>query len=125
MIALDGNKCKIALACHSATQEDSLIPPQRLCSSALRNENLFQAPQHDAMTLFMWQEDIIGVARFIDACLECTHQLALPWGTRHLISRELAGTDVYVFFLLQPQIQGCVQAGRGGRRTLISSNLVD
>ena len=22
---------------------------------------------------------------------ECTHQLALPWGTRHLISPELAG----------------------------------
>ena len=35
-----------------------------------RYENLFQAPQGDAMLLFMWQDDIIGVARFIDACLE-------------------------------------------------------
>ena len=25
---------------------------------------------------------------------ECAHQLALPWGTRHLISPELAGKDV-------------------------------
>ena len=39
-----------------------------------RCENPFQAPQGDAMILFMWQGDIIGVARFIDACLErvCT-----------------------------------------------------
>ena len=35
-----------------------------------RNKNLFEAPQGDAMILFMWQDDIIGVARFIDACLE-------------------------------------------------------
>ena len=70
MIALKGNKCKIALACHFATQENSLIPPQRLCSFALKNGNLFQAPQDGAMILSMWQEDIIGVARFIDACLE-------------------------------------------------------
>ena len=33
-----------------------------------RYENLFQAPQGDAMTLFMWQSDIIGVALFVDAC---------------------------------------------------------
>ena len=35
------------------------------------------------MILFMWQDDIIGVARFIDAYLErvYVHQLALPWGT--------------------------------------------
>ena len=31
-------------------------------------ENLFQAPQGHAMILFMWQDDIIGVARIIDAC---------------------------------------------------------
>ena len=39
-----------------------------------RYENLFQAPPGDAMILFMWQDDIIGLARFIDACLErvCT-----------------------------------------------------
>ena len=70
-----------------------------------RYENLFQAPQGDAMILFMWQDDIIGVARFIDACLErsleCPHQLALPWGTRHLISPELAGKGVMILLLLQ------------------------
>ena len=33
-----------------------------------RYENLFQAPQGDAMILFMRQDDIIGVAQFIDAC---------------------------------------------------------
>ena len=39
-----------------------------------RKLNLFKAPHGDAMILFMWQDDIIGVARFIDACLErvCT-----------------------------------------------------
>ena len=31
---------------------------------------------------------------------ECTHQLALPWGTRHLISPELAGKDVMILLLL-------------------------
>ena len=30
-----------------------------------RNKNLFQAPHGDAMILFMRQDDIIGVARFI------------------------------------------------------------
>ena len=58
-----------------------------------RYENLFQAPQGDAMILFMWQDDIIGVAH---AWKECTHQLALLWGTRHLISPELAGKDVMI-----------------------------
>ena len=33
-------------------------------------ENLVQAPEGDAMILFMWQDDIIGVARYIDACSE-------------------------------------------------------
>ena len=35
-----------------------------------RYEKLFQAPQGDAMIFHMWQDDIIGVARFIDARLE-------------------------------------------------------
>ena len=53
------------------------------------------------MIFFMWQDDIVGFARFIDACLEQrTHQLALPWGTRHLISPELAGEDVTILLLL-------------------------
>ena len=52
-----------------------------------RNKNLFQAPHGDAMNLFMWQDDIIGVARFTDACLTgYTHHLALPWDPRHLMS---------------------------------------
>ena len=43
-----------------------------------RYENLFQAPQGHAMILFMWQDDIIGVARFIDACLERVYTSAGP-----------------------------------------------
>ena len=35
-----------------------------------RNKNLFQAPHGEAMILFMWQDDIIGVARLSDAGLE-------------------------------------------------------
>ena len=30
-------------------------------------ENLFQAPQGDAMILFKWQDDMVGLAWFIDA----------------------------------------------------------
>ena len=30
---------------------------------------------------------------------QCQHQLALPWGTRHLISPELAGKDVLILLL--------------------------
>ena len=33
-----------------------------------RYENSFQAPQGHAMILFMWQDNILGVARFVDAC---------------------------------------------------------
>ena len=43
-----------------------------------RNKILFQAPHGDAMILFMWQDDIIGVARFIDACLERVYTSAGP-----------------------------------------------
>ena len=68
-------------------------------------QNLFQAPQGDAMILFMWQDDIIGVARFIDACLERVNTSAgPPVGARHLISPELAGNDVMILFLLQCEI---------------------
>ena len=35
-----------------------------------KRPHLFQGTQADAMVLFMWQDDIIGVVRFIDACLE-------------------------------------------------------
>ena len=58
-----------------------------VCSSALHCRicvsygNLCQAPQGDAMILFMWQDasyDIIGVARFIVACLERVYISAGP-----------------------------------------------
>ena len=63
-----------------------------------RYETLFQASQGDAMILFMWQDDIIGVARSIDACFERVYTAAgPPVGTRHLISPELAGKDVISF----------------------------
>ena len=65
----------------------------RSCVTCL--ENLFQAPQGERI---IWQGDSIGVARFIDACLE--RVLALSWGTRHLISPELAGKDVTILLLL-------------------------
>ena len=78
-----------------------------------RYENLFQAPQGDAMLLFMWQDDIIGVARFIDACLERMSTSAGPLvGTRHLISPELAGKDVMILLLLQSITQKAEGAPR-------------
>jgi hypothetical protein len=43
-----------------------------------RNKNLFEAPQGDAMILSMWQDDIIGVARFIDVCSEEVYTSAGP-----------------------------------------------
>ena len=33
-------------------------------------DHVDQAPEGDAMILFMWQDDIIVVARYIDACSE-------------------------------------------------------
>ena len=36
-----------------------------------RNPTCFETSgQADAMILFMWQDDMIGVVRFIDECLE-------------------------------------------------------
>ena len=43
-----------------------------------RYENLFQAPQGDAMILVMWQDDLLGVAWFIDACSERVYTSAGP-----------------------------------------------
>ena len=40
--------------------------------------HLFHAPQGDAMILFMWQDDIIGVAQLIHACLERVYRPAGP-----------------------------------------------
>ena len=66
-------------------------------------QNLSEAPQGDAIILFMWQDDIIGVARFTDACLErvytCAHQLAPNGRARHLVSPELAGKAVMILLL--------------------------
>ena len=56
-----------------------------LCLSALHcwicvlgMRTFVQAPQGDAVILFMWQDDIIGVARFIDACLHNVFTSAGP-----------------------------------------------
>ena len=35
-----------------------------------KRPHLFEGPQADAMVLFMWQDDMIGVVRFIDERLE-------------------------------------------------------
>ena len=72
-------------------------------------------PLSNAMMLFVWPYTIVGVARLLmRAYKECTHPLALPWGTRHLISPKLAGKDVVILFLLL-----CRSAqGRGERRAL-------
>ena len=35
-----------------------------------KRPHLFDGAQTDAMLLFMWQDDMIGVVRFIDECLE-------------------------------------------------------
>ena len=53
-----------------------------------------------SMIPFMWQDDITGVACFIDAYLERVYTSAgPPVGTRHLISPELAGSDVVIILL--------------------------
>ena len=51
------------------------------------SENLFQGPQGpttDAMLLFMWQDEIIGVARIIDAILACLSRKSshVTWTSR-------------------------------------------
>ena len=43
-----------------------------------RFENLLQAPEGDEMILYMWQDDIIVVARYIDACIERVYTSAGP-----------------------------------------------
>ena len=35
-----------------------------------KRPHLFHGAQTNAMVLFMWQDDMIGVVRFIDECLE-------------------------------------------------------
>ena len=58
------------------------------------------------MILFMWQDDIIGVARFIDVCLERVSTSAGPpmgdQASDDLISPELAGNDVMLILLVPP-----------------------
>ena len=51
-----------------------------------KRPHLFDGAQTNAMVLFMWQDDITGVVRFIDECLERS--------STHLISPEMAGKDV-------------------------------
>ena len=43
-----------------------------------RNKNLLEAPHGDAMIFLMWQDDMIGVARFIDTCLKKVYTSAGP-----------------------------------------------
>ena len=54
------------------------------------------------MILFMWRNrhDWCCSLDWTHAYKECTHQLALLWGTRHLISPELAEKDVIILLLL-------------------------
>ena len=37
-----------------------------------KRPHLFEGTQADTMVLFMWQDDMVGVVRFIDKCLERT-----------------------------------------------------
>ena len=58
--------------------EKDLVSAGALQDLRDRHENLFQAPQGVAKIFFMWQDDIIGGARFIDACLERVYTSAAP-----------------------------------------------
>ena len=49
-----------------------------------RYDNLFQAPQGDVM-----MRSLVLLGLLTHAQNECTHQLALPWGTRHLNDLDL------------------------------------
>ena len=42
-------------------------------------ENLFQAPQGDAMPLLMWQDDIIGVAQFMRCMFRKSMHISWPF----------------------------------------------
>ena len=53
------------------------------------------------MTALCYYEGGFVLRRRAHAEKEYTHQLALPWGTRHLISPDLAGKDVMDFLLLR------------------------
>lgn len=49
----------------------------------------------------MSQDDIIGIARFIDAQLERVYDSAgIPLGFRHLIGPDLAEEDVLILLVL-------------------------
>ena len=59
------------------------------------------------MILFMWQDDIIGVAWFIDACLGKAYTSAGP-PVGDQFSPELTGKDVMILPLLTP-LHCCAQ----------------
>ena len=76
---------KICTMCQQSSsifedEEHLLFDCSALQDSRDRNRSLFQAPQCDAMTLFMWQDDIIaiGVACFIDVCIERVYTATGP-----------------------------------------------
>ena len=55
------------------------------------------------MILFMRQDNIIGVARCIDACFKRVYTSAgPPVGDWHVISPELAGKDVLILLFIMP-----------------------
>ena len=66
-----------------------------------RYENLFRAPQGGAMILSCGRmTSLVLLGSLTHAPKECKHQLALLWGTRHLMSPELAGKDLMLILLL-------------------------
>ncbi len=67
------------------------------------NQSFCALPQGKAC-FFSRGKMIMGVAHFIDACIERVSTLAgPPWGTRHLIGLKLAGIDVIISF---PSLSG-------------------
>ena len=62
------------------------------------------------MILFMWQDDIIDVAQFIDAGLQKVHTLAgSPVGDQASDQPRVGSKDVMIHLLLLTPI-GCMQA---------------
>ena len=56
------------------------------------------------------------LGRLTHAQKECTHQLALPWGSRHLISPALAGKDVIMILFLQAQLPYNIRSAHNDRK---------
>ena len=71
----------------------------RICGIGMRT--YFRAPQGGAMILSCGRmTSLVLLGSLTHAPKECKHQLALLWGTRHLMSPELAGKDLMLILLL-------------------------